>query len=105
MLWTWQPSVAKDGSWMSRYLINGWQFSGLATFSSSLPETPLVLVNGQQFTGVPMIYTNSLNGSGGWSRVPFQPVNSLLTGPQYNIDARITRDIPIRERIKGQLMF
>ena len=52
-----------------------------------------------------MVFTNSLNGSGGWSRVPFEPVNSLLTGPQYNVDARLTRELPVTERIKGQLMF
>ena len=105
MQWTWQPTLAKNDTFMARYLINGWQLSGLATLSSSLGETPLVIVNGQQFTAVPMVYTNSLNGSGGWSRVPFEPVNSLLTGPQYDVDARLTRELPVTERIKGQLMF
>jgi len=32
-------------------------------------------------------------------------VNSLRTGPQYDWNMRITRTIPITERIKGSLMF
>ena len=88
---------------MSRYFVNGWQLSGFATLGSSLRETPILIVNGGQ--GVNVEYTSSLNGSGGWSRVPFQPVNSLPTGPEYNVDARLTREIPFTERIKGHLML
>lgn len=102
--WVWQPKFSND-SGAARYLINGWQISGTATLTSGLPETPLVLVNGQQFSGVTMPFTTSLNGSGGWARVPFVPVGSYRTDRQYAIDARITRDIPITDRIKGQLMF
>lgn len=105
MNWTWQPSFGGRDSLMGRYLINGWQLSGIATLSSGLLETPLALVNGQQFSGVTMSYISSLNGSGGWSRVPFEPVNSLSTGPEYNVDVRLTRELPFTERIKGMLMF
>jgi hypothetical protein len=52
-----------------------------------------------------MVFLDSINGSGGWSRVPFEPVNSLPTGPQYDVDARLTRNIPVTERVKVQLMF
>jgi hypothetical protein len=103
--WIWQPSFNKSDSMVSRYLINGWQISGSATLASSLPETPVVIVNGQQFTGVTMAFPTTLNGSGGWTRVPFQPVNSLLTGPEYDVDARLTRELPFSERIKARLMF
>ena len=96
--WVYQPKF-------SGILTRGWQLSGGATFASSLAETPLVLVNGQQFTGVTMPFTNSLNGSGGWSRVPFQGVNSLRTGPQYDVDARLSREFPFTDRVKGRLMF
>jgi hypothetical protein len=96
--WVYQPKFAG-------VLARGWQLSGTATFASSLPETPLVLVNGQQFTGVTMPFTSSLNGSGGWSRVPFEGVNSLLTGPQYNVDARLSREFPFTDRVRGRLMF
>jgi hypothetical protein len=65
-----------------------------------LPETPLVVVMGQQFTGVTMAYTTSVNGSGGWARAPFLPANSLRTPAQFDLDLRLTRSIPVTERIR-----
>jgi hypothetical protein len=52
-----------------------------------------------------MDYTNSLNGSGGWDRVPFQQISSLRTGPIRNLDLRLTRPFQFGERAKAQLMF
>lgn len=103
--WIWQPAVVRNHSAAARYLLNGWQVSGIATIASPQPVTPLVLVNGQQFSTITMSYTNSLDGSGGWSRVPFEGVNSLLTGAERNVDARLTRTLPFSERVKGMLMF
>lgn len=103
--WIWAPTFTSSKSVAARYLINGWQLSGIGTFVSGLSETPVALVNGQQFSGVSMVYTTSLNGSGEWNRVPFQPVNSLYLGREYNVDARVTRDLPITERIHAALMF
>lgn len=101
---TWQPPFLKSNSIPARFLINGWQISAVATLTSSLPETPVVLVNGQQFSGIDMLYVNSLNGSGGSNRVPFESVNSLAAGGETNVDARVTRMLPFTERIKGMLM-
>ena len=103
--WTWQPTVTKSQSAVARYLLNGWQFSGIATYATGLPQTPMVLVVGQQFANlkVTMAYPTSLNGTGGWSRVPFQAVNSLSLGNQRTVDARIGREIPFTERIRGHL--
>jgi hypothetical protein len=103
--WTWQPTLSAGGSSALRYVVNGWQVSGIATLASSLPQTPLVLVLGQQFPGTTMDYTNSLDGSGGWARAPFVGVNSLSTGSQYNVDARLTRTLQFTERLKAMLMF
>lgn len=103
--WIWQPTFTSGKSWAARYLINGWQLSGLATLQSGLAETPLALVNGQQFSGVTMVYPTSLNGSGGWERVPFEGVNSLYTGREYNVDVRLSRTIPITERVNAYLML
>jgi hypothetical protein len=103
--WTWQPTLTKSTAPLARYFVNGWQVSGIATLASSLHETPIVVVSGQQFSGVTMSYTNSLSGSGGWARVPFLPVGGLLTGPEYDLDARVSRQIPITERVKASLMF
>jgi hypothetical protein len=101
----WQPAVSKNNGAAARYLLNGWQFSTLTTLASSQGVTPIAIVQGQQFSGVTMNYTSSLNGTGGWARVPFLPLSSLRTGPEYNVDARIARSFPISERIKAVLLF
>jgi hypothetical protein len=97
----WQPSVA-DGSAASR-LVNGWTVSGIGTGASAQSVTPLALIQGQQFSSGTMLYTNSLSGSGGWSRAAFAPIGSLHTAPQYNLDARVARTFPINARFKGTL--
>jgi hypothetical protein len=102
--WTWQPRVTKGNSIAERFFLNGWQFSGIASGASTLHQTALVDVIGQQFTGVTMAFPMSLNGTGGWSRVPFDAVNSLPIGNQYNVDARVTRELPFTSRLKGILM-
>jgi hypothetical protein len=103
--WMWQPVVMRSGPLALRHLLNGWAVSSITTMASGHPVTPLVLVSGQQFSGITMQYTNSLDGSGGWSRAAFAPFGSLHTGPQYNVDARITRTLDFTERIKGVLLF
>lgn len=103
--WVWQPTLTKSTSPIARSVLNGWQLSGIATLASSLHETPMVVVNGQQFSGVTMSYTSSLNGSGGWARVPFLAPGSLLTGPEYDVDARLSRSLRFTERVKATLMF
>ncbi|HEV2448648.1 MAG TPA: hypothetical protein VGS58_22095, partial [Candidatus Sulfopaludibacter sp.] len=102
---TWQPKVGSDLPAAARYLVNGWQISSIATLAAGLPATPLVVVNGQQFSGVTMAYTSTLNGTDGWQRVPFEGVNSLRMGPQHTLDARVSRTIQFTERVKGVLMF
>jgi hypothetical protein len=105
MQWLWQPTVAKGGDAVSRRLLNGWQLSTFTTLASSQPVTPIVEVQGQQFSGQTMNYTSSLNGSGGWARVPFLPINSLQTGPEYNVNARLARQLTITDRIKATVLF
>ncbi len=103
--WTWQPVFSHGDSVFDRYVINGWRLSAAATIASGLKETPLVEVNGQQFTGQTLAYPTSLNGSGGWSIAPFLGVNTLSTGMEYNVDARLSREIPIIERVHAMLML
>jgi hypothetical protein len=64
-----------------------------------------VVVEGQQFSAITMDYTSSLNGSGGWSRVPFDAVNSLTTGSEYNVNARPARTFAFAQRIRGTVGF
>ena len=54
----------------------------ITTLASGQPVTPLVVVEGQQFSPITMDYTTSLNGSGGGNRVPFDDDNSLTTGSE-----------------------
>jgi hypothetical protein len=90
----WQPTMGRG------YFLNGWEISSIATFASSQPATALVQVDGQQ-----MAFPGSLNGTGGWPRVPFLPISSLNAGPEYTVNARIARSVPITERVTGRLVF
>jgi outer membrane receptor protein involved in Fe transport len=103
--WMWAPTFTHGTSAAERYLVNGWQLSTITTLAAAQPTSATVSVSGQQFTGVTMMYTSTLNGSGGWSRVPFWPVNSLDIDRMYRVDARLARAIPMGERVKAFLMF
>ena len=103
--WLWQPRLVNGNSAVARYLINGWELSSIAILASAQPATELVVVNGQQFSTITMAFLGSLNGSGGWARVPFQPVNGLYSDPEYTLNARLARSIPFSERITGRLVF
>jgi hypothetical protein len=103
--WSWESRLLRGDSWIARYLVNGWQLHGIATLASGLHDTPTVLVSGNQFSSFTMDYFSSLNGSGGWARVPFRSVGSMVTDPQRNVDVRLGRTIPFSERIKGVVAF
>ncbi len=99
----WQPVVNHKTDILSSFLLNGWLVSGIATYGSSMSVTPTVEVQGQQFAGLKMDFTTSLNGTGGWSRVPFEPVNVLPLGSSSSVDLRLSRSLPFTARLKGQL--
>jgi hypothetical protein len=101
----WAPTLAHSNSAAARFLLNGWKFSAIATIATGLPETAVVQVNGQQFTGIVMSYTNSLTGTGGWNRMPLDQINALSTGNMHPVNARLTRSLPFTERFRGELMF
>ncbi|MGB7763038.1 MAG: TonB-dependent receptor [Bryobacteraceae bacterium] len=101
----WQPMLTRSTSSLARFVLNGWQFSGIATIATGLPETALVQVLGQQFTGVTMVYTNSMTGTGGWNRMPLDQINSLSTGDSHPVNARLSRSLPFTDKIRGELMF
>jgi hypothetical protein len=103
--WMWDPTFTSSSSALARYLVNGWGISGILTLASAQPVTPTVNVSGTQFSGVSFGQTNTLNGQGGWTRVPFLPVSSLNVDRIRRLDARLTREIPIRESVRAQLMF
>jgi hypothetical protein len=103
--WLWAPKFTKSDGAVARYLVNGWELSTITTMASSKPATPTVSVSGTtQFAGKVMPNA-SLNGSGGWSRVPFLPVGSLDIDRIFRVDGRLVRNIPVNERVKLNLMF
>jgi hypothetical protein len=77
----------------------------ITRLASGQPVKPLVVVEGQQFSAISMDYTSLLNGGGEWSRVPFDAVNSLKTGSEFNVDARLARTFAFTQRIKGTVGF
>ena len=104
--WLWQPTVIKSNSPFARFLLNGWEVSGIATLASPQHRTPVLIAGSQQFSGITMTYTNSLNASGGWNRVPFSGCGHPEPGSnQYTVNGRLTRTLPFTERVKGMLMF
>jgi outer membrane receptor protein involved in Fe transport len=103
--WVWQPTFTSSSSAFARYFVNGWGLSGIVTLASAQPVTPTVNVSGTQFAGVNFAYTNTMNGSGGWTRVPFLPVSSLDVDKIRRVDARLSREIPISEGVNAQLLF
>ena len=98
-----QPTFVKSNAPVAKYLANNWQLSTLAILSSAQPRTPTVFVSGNPFTGA--AYTGSMNGFGGSSRVPFWPAASLDVDQVYRLDARISKIIPLRERMQLYLNF
>jgi len=101
----WRPKPLPDDSALARYIVNGWEFSALGSYASGEPVTALALPVGQQFSQITMVYTSTLDGFGGWNRVPFVSAGTLKTATDYTVDARITRTLPFTDRVKGMVMF
>jgi hypothetical protein len=106
--WLWKPTFTTSTSAFARYFVNGWELSAITTLASAHPVTATMnsastSANGV-FQGVTLA-NSTINGSGGWTRVPFLPVGTLDIDQIYNVDARITRSLPLGERVKANLLF
>ncbi len=101
--WLWQPRLS-GGAGVVRSVLNGWEISSIAALGSSQPHTAMVVTEGRQFSTLAAAFPGSLNGSGGWSRVPFLPVGHLHSQPEYTVDARLARAIRIHERVAARIM-
>jgi hypothetical protein len=88
-----------------RTLVNGWQVSAINTLASGLPQTPTVLLAGQQFSGVVLVYPSTLNGGGGWDRVPFQSIGSLKTGRVEDLNLRVARSFTVTDVLRATAMI
>jgi hypothetical protein len=104
-----EPKFTKGNSWWEKNIVNGWQLSFISTFASSFPITSTI--GGVSSSTLPTIAgqtifaTSTINGLGGSTRVPFQPVDNLDVGPTYRTDARISHTFTVTERIKVALAF
>ncbi|HUQ90364.1 MAG TPA: TonB-dependent receptor [Bryobacteraceae bacterium] len=87
----------------ARMIANGWQLSLITTAASPQFATPTILVQGSQFPG--MAFTNTINGFGGGTRVPFLSRSSLPIDHVFQTDARITKTLAVTERIHVDLNF
>ena len=104
----WAPTFTPSKSAAARYLVNGWELSAITTLASAQPTSATVgsvsTANGGAFPGIQLAYS-TMNGTGGWNRVPFWPVSSLDIDRTYRVDARLSRNLPFSERVKGSLIF
>ncbi|HEV3197528.1 MAG TPA: carboxypeptidase regulatory-like domain-containing protein [Bryobacteraceae bacterium] len=104
----WTPTFTTSRSAAARYLVNGWELSAITTLASAEPVSATVgsvsTANGGVFPAVQLAFS-TMNGTGGWNRVPFYPVSSLDVDRIYRVDARLSRNLPFSERVKGSLMF
>src|ERR1051326_342643 len=106
--WLWKPTFTRSTSVFSRYFVNGWELSGITTVASAHPVSTTMggastSANGV-FPGVTLAFS-TINGSGGWSRVPFLPVSNIDIDRTYNVDARLTRTLPFSERVQLKIGF
>jgi len=97
------PTFTKSTSAWARYLVNHWQLSQITTFASAQAQTPTIRISGVPFTGA--AFTSTLNGFGGSSRAPFIPAASLDIDQVYRTDARLTKVLPVGERLQVLLNF
>ena len=106
--WLWRPTFTTSTSNFAKYFVNGWELSGITTLASAHPVSATMAgastsANGV-FNGITLA-NSTINGSGGWNRVPFLPVGTLDIDQTYNVDARLTRSLPFGERVKANLSF
>jgi hypothetical protein len=97
------PRFWRRDTALARWLVNGWQLSQITTLASAHAATATVIASGFPFTDA--AYSGSLNGFGGSSRVPFWPRSSLDIDQVYRTDARLSKILPVREKMRLYLNF
>jgi hypothetical protein len=111
------PKFMGGNGAFAKYVVNGWQLSGVTTFASSQPITPTIsgslsVPSGasnaalRALLGFSSVYSSySINGLGGSSRVPFESTSALNVGAIYRTDARLSKMFPVTERVNVMLGF
>ncbi len=106
--WVWTPKLTSSTSMFAKNFVNGWGLSSITTLASAHPATTTMnsastSANGV-FSGVTLA-NSTLNGSGGWNRVPFLPVGNVDIDQTYNVDLRLGHTYSVGEKLKATLSF
>jgi len=102
--WVWAPTFTHRTDAFSKYVVNGWQLSSITSMASGHPSGSYTI--SLKDTPVTGMFSNySVTGSGFSYRVPWLPYNNYYLPAWYRSDARLTKVIPIGERVKAYLMF
>jgi len=107
----WKPQIMLDNRWMKNGL-DGFTFSGTATESTGFPIVASMYTPGSVLKSTPAaadgnIYGGAISSGSGFPTTgrPPQIQRNSQPGPGIrNIDFRVTRDIPIHEKISMQLI-
>jgi Carboxypeptidase regulatory-like domain/TonB dependent receptor len=100
----WTPTFTHANGAFFKYVVNNWALSSITTIASGRNAGPVTI----RLTDTPvpgMLFNSTLDGFGGNTRVPFQPIDSLYTPPFYCENFRVTKNVPFNERVKLLLMF
>ena len=111
--WIWSPTFSRRNDMVSRLLVNGWHLSTITTIATGQPVTESLNVSSPLTSaqvaslGLPtnLASTNTVNGFGGSTQVPFLGVNTLRLPNTYRVDARISKTLPITEKFRATLNF
>jgi len=111
--WIYSPVFTHRTDTVSRLLVNNWQLANITTIGTGQPLTESISVTNTltaaQITalGLPsnLAFTNTLNGFGGSSQVPFLGINTLRLPNSYKTDVRLSKLLPFTERFRGTLNF
>ena len=98
-----RPKFTKSTSAFAKYFVNGWELTGLLTLASGRPNFESVSFSST--ANLPQAFTGTINGLGGDSRVPWLPNNPLMLDPTTRFDTRLTKNIPIHEKMSLGLSF
>jgi len=97
------PTFTHRSGAFYKYAVNNWQLSIITTLASGRPDYERINIQDSKPPNGGLNF--SLDGFGGSSRAPFLPIDYLLTGATYKVDARITKNIPFSDRVKLSLLF
>jgi hypothetical protein len=98
----WSPTITHRSGAFFKYVVNNWQLASITTLQAGRPNGSLtVRLTDTTVTG--MLSSSSLNGFGGNFRVPFYPINSLYTPPNYKDDIRVSKILPFGENNRFKL--